>query len=485
MKFALTAAEGFETERTMAPRSDDDRGRDRDRDRDRDRGRDDRSRDRGGSRAERDDDDRGRRRDGSPRDGGSRREYEYAGRSSEENTQRAKQGSARYDSIFNEDLAYYSPKVGENCIRIIPWLNKKFPNYAELVEKYGNHWGVDAVIHRNVGADNGTYLCLDKMFGQPCPCCDIWREDDEEKLKPSDRILCFVIDRNEEKAGPQLWNMPLGTSKDIQAASQDRQTGEWYPVEHPDEGFDIYFDREGEKDRTRYKRFELAKKPSPLHDNERKMDQWLDYVMETPLPERLKSYDAEYIEKVLAGKRRDRDDRDDDDRDGGGRGSRRDRDRSRDDDRDSTRSSSRRRGDPDDEVDPSLTRPARRRGAEEDDAAGEFSRPSRRRGRDEDSPPGEEVDSRPSRGRREAAEDEPVGRSSRRGRASEDPEDPDDSEDPEPEKDTAADTRRPGGKTERYRTSGKTPSGDKDEGEDDDTGRARERLRRVGSRSRD
>src|SRR5581483_2692708 len=116
------------------------------------------------------------------------------------------------------------------------------------------------VIHRNVGADNGTYLCLDKTLGEPCPICEAWRDDDEESLKPSDRILCWVIDRKEEKAGPKLWNMPLGNSKDIQACSQDRQSGEWFNIEHPDEGYDIYFDREGEKTRTRYKQFELAKK---------------------------------------------------------------------------------------------------------------------------------------------------------------------------------------------------------------------------------
>jgi hypothetical protein len=387
-------------------------------------------------------------------------------------------------------VAWYSPKVGENCIRVIPWLNKKFPNYEDLVAKYGNHWGIDAVIHRNVGADNGTYLCLDKMFGRLCPICDVWRADDEEKLKPSDRILCFVIDRNEEKAGPQLWNMPLGTSKDIQAASQDRQTGEWYPVEHPEEGFDIYFDREGEKDRTRYKRFELAKKPSPLHENERKMDQWLDYVMEVPLPELLKVYDVEHIEKVLSGRRRDRDEDD-------GRSS--SRGRGGDDSRDSDRSSSRRREPDSDGGD----RSSRRRGEDdsrdsdrggsrrgrEDEAEGEFTRPSRRRGDDDAPPEGEEADSRGSRGRGSDPDEGRGSRPSRRGRASEDPpEDP--PEDPEENGVSSRGSRRTGtsgggGKTERYRAGSgkdKEPQDNDDGGGNEDKDAAKESLRRVGRR---
>jgi hypothetical protein len=469
----------------MAPRSrEDSRDKDRDRDdgrggprgrggRDRDERADDRGRGGGRDRHERDDD-----RGGSSR--GSR-DYEYAGRSSEENTQRAKQGSARYDSIFNEDLAYYSAKVGENCIRVIPWLNKKFPNYDELVEKYGNHWGIDAVIHRNVGADKGTYLCLDKMFGQPCPVCEVWRSDDEEDFKPSDRILCFVIDRKDEKAGPQLWNMPLGTSKDIQAASQDRQTGEWYPVEHPEEGFDIYFDREGEKDRTRYKRFELAKNPSPLHDNERRMDQWLDYVMEKPLPERLKAYDADYIEKVLAGKRRERDNDRDSDRSSRGR----DRDDDRGRDRDSDRSSSRRRSDPDDDRERNSDRGRDSgRGQARDEPEGEFTRPSRRRGDDDGPSPETEGDSRGSRGRRSDPDEGSETRATRRGWATEDP-----PEDPEeaPDRGTPRGSRRAGvtgGKTERYRPGdGNSKGEDRDDGGgDDDTETAKENLRRVGRR---
>lgn len=473
---------------------------DRDSDRGRERGRDDRD-DRGRSR-DRDDDRGGRGRDrdreddrGSRRSGGS--DYEYAGRTSEENTRRQKQGSSRYDSILNQEVVYYSAPNGENCIRIIPWLNKKFENFDALVEKYGKHWGIDAVIHRKVGADKGTYLCLDKTLGLPCPMCDIWRDDDEEKLKPSDRILCWVIDRKDEKSGPKLWNMPLGTSKDIQAASQDRQTGEWYPVEHPEEGFDIYFDREGEKDRTRYNHFDLAKRSSPLHQDQAKMDKWLAYVMDKPLPELLKTYEEDYILKVLSGQRRDDDD--DRSRDRDRNGERGDRSRDRDDKgRDDERSSSR-RSDRDDDRGNNRDRDrddrdserssSRRGGRDDDDAEASFSRPARSRGgddeRDDREPDREERGSRSRRepeedrgssrrgGDREPADDDASGRESRSSRRGRD----------DGEKD-----RDGGGKTERYRPRDDDRAGDKEDNDDggddggDDKEAAKENLRRVGRR---
>lgn len=441
---------------------DDDRGRDRDRDD----SRSERSRDRRGGGRDRDDDrdDRGRGR----KDGGR---FEYAGRSKEDNAKRANQSSARYDRLFNEDVPYFSSKSGENQIRIVPWLNKKFENFDELVEKYGNHWGVDGVIHRNVGADNGTYFCLDKMCDQPCPICDVWREEDNEKLKPSDRMFCWVIDRNDEKSGPKLWNMPLGNSKDIAKASEDRKTGELRLVEHPDEGYDIFFDREGEKDRTRYKQFATDREQTPLHDNPDKADKWLDFVTETPLPELFKYYDAEYLQKVLAGQKTGDDDDD------------RGRDRDRDD---------RRRGRDDDDGGRS-ERSSRRRPREDEDDAGEqeFTRPARRQARrdPEEEDPGEddgsERDSRGSGGRREARGDGGRGRSSRR-------EDPPEDDSPEPEEEEPETPRGGragprGGSTERYRPKDREEPDDSntdDGGGEDDVASAKENLRRVGRRGR-
>jgi hypothetical protein len=234
--------------------------------------------------------------------------FKYPSRTAADVQRRAKQSSGRYDSYVTEEVTWFKPKPGENCIRLIPWLSGADPDFNKLEERWGNHWGIDIIVHRNVGPDNGTYLCLDKMTGAPCPICDAWRGDDIDELKPSDRVLCWLLDRNDEKAGPQLWAMPLGVSKDISAVSQVKGSGadrgEVLLIDNPDEGYDVFFDREGEKIRTQYKRVAVARDPTPLAEKQKEQDGLLAYVLERRLPDILKYYEPDYLDKILSGQQR-------------------------------------------------------------------------------------------------------------------------------------------------------------------------------------
>ncbi len=439
------------------------------RDRDRDDERDTPSRGRG-----RDDDreERGGRRD-SGGSGGSR--FQYRGRTSEEVSRRAKQSSGRYDSFIDEEVIWFSPREGENCIRIIPWASAG-KEFDELVEKWGTHWGIDLITHMGVGADKGTYLCLDKMKGEPCPICDAYRDEAIDSLKPKDRVLTWLIDRDDEKSGPKLWAMPMSNSKDISGESMVKGSGELLAIDDPEEGYDVYFIREGTKRNTRYKQFDVARDPSPLSKDSKKMDKWLDYVTENPLPNLLKFYDPEHLEKVLSGQASAREEAEDEGEERssrrGGRNSDRDdappsrrgrRDEPNADDP-PPRSSRRGRGDPDDdERDERNERGRRGRGGDEE----EFTRPSRRPSRDDKEPEGASDDN---------SEDKPATRGSKRSR---DPE--------EPEADDSSSRGRRGRRDEpdaddpppRERYRGKEEKDADDPGDD-----TRERLSRVGRRSR-
>jgi hypothetical protein len=90
--------------------------------------------------------------------------------------------------------------------------------------------------------------------------------------------------------------------------AKDRRTGKVLGVDRPDVtrdgegGYDIRFIREGTtKTNTNYTAVEIDRDPSPLHDNPDIMGQWLEQIMEDPLPSVLNYYDADYIEKVLGG----------------------------------------------------------------------------------------------------------------------------------------------------------------------------------------
>ena len=213
---------------------------------------------------------------------------------------KSKQAGGLYDSYLASDVQMYKSKEGEACVRILP------PTWEDT-EKWGDGWEIGVYIHYSVGPDNGTYLCLDKMKGEPCPVCEARRtitdQDEADQLKPGYRTLAWVIDRDNEKAGPMIWSMPITMFKEINARSIDKKTNAPILVDDPEEGYDIVFNRAGTtKTNTKYSAVEVTREPSPLHDDEKLQARWLEYITEHPLPDVLNFYDAEHIEKVLFGK---------------------------------------------------------------------------------------------------------------------------------------------------------------------------------------
>lgn len=300
-------------------RDDDSRGSRSSRDRDDDsrssrRGRDDdgdsdRGRDRGRGR-DRDDEDRGSRR------GGSR--YEYHDRGADSARERASKGANDYDKILKDSVKMWKPNDGDNRIRILP------PTWPKA-----KHFGLDIFVHYGVGADRGSYLCRNKMLGEDDPIAEEWakakrsmdadsKEDQKyvKDLEAKRRVLVYLIDRDHEKEGVQAWAMPWTIDRDIVKVSIDKSNGEVLPIDHPDDGYDVEFEKKGAKDRTEYLGVAIARRSSPLGK-----DEWLDYAMDNPLPEQLQYFDYDHIAKAFGGggehkeKSRGRDDDRDDDRD--------------------------------------------------------------------------------------------------------------------------------------------------------------------------
>jgi hypothetical protein len=338
---------------------DDDRGsRDRDRDRDRgsrdrdrddDRGRSSRDRDEPRGRG-RDDDDRGRGRDRDDR--GSGRAYEYRPRSVEDAEDRGSMGNQDYDKLLKPGVKLYKVRDGDNRVRLLPptWEGAK-------------HYGLDVWVHYSVGPDRQSYLCPNKHGDGKCPICaernDIRGDNDADEkyvkdLEAKRRVLVYLVDREDERNGEQAWFMPQSLDKDIVKVSVDKDSREVLPIDHPEDGYDIIFEKSGSKLTTKYDGVQIARRSTPLGKRA-----WLENAMDNPLPDQLEVFDSDHIATVFGAKgpqrdsRRDRDDdrgrgRDrgrDDDR---GRGSRdRDDDRTRSRDRDDDRGRGRDRDDDD------------------------------------------------------------------------------------------------------------------------------------------
>lgn len=287
------------------------------------------------TRRSRDDDDRGNRsrdRDDDRRGGrgsSGRSGFEYHRRTTEEANERAAQGASDFDRIIKGGVKVWKPQDGDNCIRILP------PTW-----KGAKHYGLDIYVHYGVGADRGQYLDLTKMLDKPDPITEEWaearREGDEKYAKQIEskrRVLVYLIDRNAEKEGVQIWAMPWTLDRDIVKVSVDKASGEVLPIDHPDEGFDVTFEKKGSKDRTEYIGCSIARRSSPLGK-----DSWLDYAIDHPLPDQLQYFDYDHIAKAFgaAGAHRSArgaDDDRDDDRGRGPRGELGRRDRDDDDDR--------------------------------------------------------------------------------------------------------------------------------------------------------
>jgi hypothetical protein len=240
--------------------------------------------------------------------------FEYHQRDASDTRKRSSQGANDFDKILVDSVKMWKPNDGDNRIRILPptWPGAK-------------HFGLDIYVHYGVGPDRQSYLCLQKMKGEADPIAEereIARRDEDEKyakeLEAKRRVLVYLIDRDHEKEGVQAWAMPWTVDRDIVKVSVDKSTGEVLPIDHPDEGYDVEFEKKGAKDRTEYLGVAIARRSSPLGKEE-----WLDYAIDNPLPEQLNYFDYDHIAKVFNGggahKEKDRGGRDDRDDDRGGR----------------------------------------------------------------------------------------------------------------------------------------------------------------------
>lgn len=251
-------------------------------------GRDDRggTRDRGDDRGS-----RGGREERNVRSGS--RSFTYRERTGESLKKRAAMGNTDFDKILKDGVKMWAPKDGPNTIRILPatW------DDAE-------HFGLDVHVHYNIGPDKQSYLCPVQMnVGDYCPIC----EERAVALKDGDtdyakdlatrrRVLVYIIDRDAEREGLQAWAMPQSIDQDLAKVGQDRRTGAVLPIDHPYDGYDIEFDKEGKGINTKYKGLAIARNSSELGN-----DRWLDEAEAAPLPTLLDVHDPEYIAKVFGG----------------------------------------------------------------------------------------------------------------------------------------------------------------------------------------
>ncbi|MDP3937716.1 MAG: hypothetical protein Q8R92_06230 [Deltaproteobacteria bacterium] len=221
--------------------------------------------------------------------------FKYHPRTGDDVKKRAEQKGGQFDSIIRSGIDRWRPKDGENIIRILP------PTWEDH-----DHYGLDIWVHAFVGPDRSTYLCPQKMKNEPCPICKLAREskasgeDDEAKqLQSQRRVAVWILDRDDEKSTPMLFDMSWSMDRDIAALCHNKRTGKVLLIDHPDEGYDILFTRTGKGLNTRYIGMAVDRESSPIMGDEGEQEKMLTYIQENPIPDVLNFYDSDYLDKMI------------------------------------------------------------------------------------------------------------------------------------------------------------------------------------------
>ncbi len=219
--------------------------------------------------------------------------FQYTPRDKTALTQRGQQYASRGRDVWlNSTASVYTPKKGENWIRILP------PAW-----EHARHYGHDVYLHYGIGPDFTTFACPARMHNHPCPICDerqrlsaLGQEEAANDLRATFRLMTYIVDRKEPDKSAQIWMMPMTIDRELIALCQDARTGEVLWLDDPENGYDIEFTRTGEGITTKYTGIRIARTPSPVDDPEA-----LDYIAAHPLPECVAMSDAAVMAKTLEG----------------------------------------------------------------------------------------------------------------------------------------------------------------------------------------
>lgn len=215
--------------------------------------------------------------------------FQYKKRTLEDIKRKESTAGKDFDPWLNPTIPVFKPKAGSNRVRILP------PGWDSTDFEYIT-W-----LHYGVGPDDQTYVCPAKAGKGKCPICEernrnrgSLSKEENRALAPKQRPLVYVIDRTDEDAGPKIWPMPITVSKELVLRQRDVDGSIIY-IDHPEEGYDIEFVREGEGIGTKYLAINVARKATPISVDEDQMNEWLNFIVQNPLPEQVIVYDYNTI----------------------------------------------------------------------------------------------------------------------------------------------------------------------------------------------
>lgn len=225
--------------------------------------------------------------------------FQYKPRTTEQVEKRLNRTGGSFQSFLHDDYKLFKPAVGDNFIRFMP------PTWDDA-----EHWGFEIHVHYNVGPERASVLCLSKMYGKKCPICEAQaaarKAGDEELAKELGarmQVVSWVMNMKDTSAGPQIYSMSFRMDSDFIKLTRDRESGEIYQIDNPEEGYNVSYQREGTtQTTTKYSGFQLARKASSIQED------WLEYVVAHPIPVALVNRDYDEVKALFEGNDKKSDD---------------------------------------------------------------------------------------------------------------------------------------------------------------------------------
>lgn len=141
----------------------------------------------------------------------SRNERRYV--SAKEVAEKQDSGGAFPYMKMPQGAQLFKLKEGHMLIDVLPYVVGKGNPFADKGMWY---WERTFWVHRSIGANEDSYLCLRKTFNEPCPVCEhrakLQKQADDDNeveikaLNPSQRQLLNVIDLKNPDKGVQIYN---------------------------------------------------------------------------------------------------------------------------------------------------------------------------------------------------------------------------------------------------------------------------------------
>lgn len=120
----------------------------------------------------------------------------------------------RYLNFSNyEDVKFYKPtSKGRNVIDIIPYIITT-KHHPQGMPVGAEDYILDIHVHKNVGPQRDSFVCLNKTYNKPCPICEEMdrlfkdgKEEEAKAIKAKRRSIYNVIDVNNPDDGIQIFD---------------------------------------------------------------------------------------------------------------------------------------------------------------------------------------------------------------------------------------------------------------------------------------